>query len=133
MGAWKVSREPHRGRSRVLRVAKGSAPLTGKMVEYERRKVNTLGQSRESQGTKHGNVKDWMWMTANPTCERLIPLPEWPTPIIIFRWKRKGLALSCLTSAYHWNSWTTHNKGSWEMGSVLEMGFMTVQKSWEER
>ena len=25
------------------------------------------------------------------------------------------------------------NKGSLEMGSVLEMGFMTVQKSWEER
>ena len=25
------------------------------------------------------------------------------------------------------------NKGSLEMGSVLEMGFMAVQKSWEER
>ena len=25
------------------------------------------------------------------------------------------------------------NKGSLEMGSVLEMGSMTVQKSWEER
>ena len=72
-----VNLGPHRGRlSRVLRVAKGLGSLTGKMVEYERRKVDTLGQSRESQGTKHGNTKDWKWMNADLTCERLIALSE---------------------------------------------------------